>query len=154
MDTFAFTADQEHLLVHLLDVVIPPRTDRQLPGAGALGLIDGIARTVQETLLVRPVVEYGLSALAELARKKRPAGFAALSAQEVKDMWEEFVATDQFFLPAFLFLAYSSYYRHPRVIEALGLEVRAPHPKGYAMEESDWTLLDPVRDRAGMARRR
>ena len=55
------------------------------------------------------------------------------------------MATDQFFLPAFLFLVYSTYYQHPRVVEALGLEARAPHPKGHVVEETDWTLLDPVR---------
>jgi hypothetical protein len=147
MDAFTFSDDEEHLLVRLLDLIVPPDGDRGLPGAGALGLTGGIARTVQQTPMVRPVVEYGLSALAELAGKRRPTGFAALSADEVKEVWEEFTATDQFFLPAFLFLVYSSYYQHPRVVEALGLEARAPHPKGYTVEESDWTLLDPVRRR-------
>ena len=145
-DAYTFSADEEHMLMHLLDV-IPPNGDRELPGAGALGLTNSIARTVQQTPMVRPVVEYGLSTLAELARKRKPAGFAGLSAQEAKEVWEEFAATDQFFLPAFLFLVYSSYYQHPRVVEALGLEARAPHPKGHTMEESDWTLLDPVRER-------
>jgi len=149
-----FSADEEHVLLRLLDVIVPPDGDRGLPGAGALGLTTSIARTVQQTPMVRPVVEYGLSTLADLARKTQPAGFAGLSAQEAKEVWEEFAATDQFFLPAFLFLVYSSYYQHPRVVEALGLEARAPHPRGHAMEESDWTLLDPVRDRAAMARAR
>ena len=146
-DAYRFSADEQHMLMHLLDVIIPPNGDRELPGAGALGLTNSIARTVQQTPMVRPVVEYGLSTLAELARKRKPAGFAGLSAQEAKEVWEEFAATDQFFLPAFLFLVYSSYYQHPRVVEALGLEARAPHPKGHTMEESDWTLLDPVRER-------
>jgi len=150
-DVFTFSADEEHVLMHLLDVIIPP--NGELPGAGALGLTPGIARTVQQTPMVRPVVEYGLSALAELARTKTPAGFAGLSARETKEVWEEFAATDQFFLPAFLFLVYSSYYQHPRVVEALGLEARAPHPKGHAMEESDWSLLDPVRGRTAGVRR-
>ena len=150
MDAFTFSADEEQVLMHLLHVIIPPDGDRGLPGAGALGLTASIARAVQQMPMLRPVVEYGLSALAELARKRTPTGFAALSADEAKDVWEEFAATDQFFPPACLFLVYSSYYQHPRVVQALGLEARAPHPKGHTMEESDWTLLDPVRGRTAM----
>ena len=34
-----------------------------------------------------------------------------------------------------------------RVVAALGLEPRPPHPKGYEMGTDDLTLLDPVRRR-------
>ncbi len=146
-DDVAFSAEEESVLVRLLDVIIPPDSERRLPGAGSLGLTASIARTAERTPMVRPVLEYGLSALADLARKRTPAGFAALSAVEAKEVWEQFAATDEFFTPAFLFLVYASYYQHPRVVETLGLESRAPHPKGYTVEESDWTLLDPVRRR-------
>jgi hypothetical protein len=39
------------------------------------------------------------------------------------------------------------------VLRSLGLELRAPFPKGYALEQGDWSLLDPVRARAGTLRR-
>jgi hypothetical protein len=39
------------------------------------------------------------------------------------------------------------YYRDDRVLEALGLEARAPYPKGYTVEQGDWSLLDAVRGR-------
>ena len=45
------------------------------------------------------------------------------------------------------------YYRDDRVLRSLGLELRAPFPKGYALEQGDWALLDPVRARAGTLRR-
>jgi hypothetical protein len=151
-DPFAFSAAEECLLARLLDEIIPPSSERRLPGAGALGLTPRIARTVEQTPMLRPVMEYGLAALADLARKRHPSGFAALSQQETKEIWEEFAATDQFFQPAFLFLVYSSYYQDARVVEALGLEARPPHPKGYPMEADDLTLLDPVRRRAKMYR--
>jgi len=31
---------------------------------------------------------------------------------------------------------------------ALGLEARPPFPKGYVLEQGDWSLLDAVRKRA------
>ena len=42
----------------------------------------------------------------------------------------------------------SAYYRDDRVLLALGLEARAPFPKGHALEQGDWSLLDAVRKRA------
>jgi hypothetical protein len=151
-EPLTFSPDQETLLEGLLDAIIPPSRDRRLPGAGELGLTDHIARTVGQTPMLRPVVEYGLSALAELAGKRSPHGWTALSREERTQVLEEFAATDQFFLPAFLFLVYSGYYQHERVVEALGLEARAPHPTGYTMEAIDLTLLDAVRRRGKMYR--
>ena len=41
-----------------------------------------------------------------------------------------------------------AYYRDDRVLLAIGHEARAPFPKGYDVEQGDWSLLDPVRRRA------
>jgi hypothetical protein len=45
------------------------------------------------------------------------------------------------------------YYRDDRVVRSLGLEPRPPYPKGHALEDGDWSLLDPVRGRPPMWRR-
>ena len=39
------------------------------------------------------------------------------------------------------------YYRDDRVVRSLGLEPRPPFPKGHTLEQGDWSLLDPVRQR-------
>lgn len=44
------------------------------------------------------------------------------------------------------------YYRDDRVMRALGLEARAPYPRGHVLEQGDWALLDAVRDRPRMWR--
>jgi hypothetical protein len=44
------------------------------------------------------------------------------------------------------------YYRDDRVLVALGLEARAPFPKGYTVEQGDWSLLDVVRERPALWR--
>jgi hypothetical protein len=44
------------------------------------------------------------------------------------------------------------YYRDDRVVLSLGLEPRAPFPKGHTLEQGDWSLLDPVRTRPKMWR--
>jgi hypothetical protein len=40
-----------------------------------------------------------------------------------------------------------AYYRDDRVLRSLGREARPPFPKGHAMPESDWSLLEPVKAR-------
>jgi hypothetical protein len=45
------------------------------------------------------------------------------------------------------------YYRDDRVLRSLGLELRAPFPIGYTLEEGDWSLLDPVKARPPTLRR-
>lgn len=44
------------------------------------------------------------------------------------------------------------YYRDDRVVRSLGLEPRAPFPKGHTLEQGDWSLVDPVRKRPKMWR--
>ena len=45
------------------------------------------------------------------------------------------------------------YYRDDRVLRSLGLELRAPFPKGYTLEQGDWSMLDPVKARPSTLRR-
>ncbi|KAJ53963.1 hypothetical protein ACMU_04860 [Actibacterium mucosum KCTC 23349] len=37
------------------------------------------------------------------------------------------------------------YYRNDAVMASLGMEARAPFPKGFEVEEHNWSILDPVR---------
>lgn len=37
------------------------------------------------------------------------------------------------------------YYRDDRVMKSLGMEPRPPFPRGFEVEQGDWSLLDPVR---------
>jgi hypothetical protein len=45
------------------------------------------------------------------------------------------------------------YYRDDRVLRSLGLELRPPFPKGYTLEQGNWSLLEPVKARPSMWRR-
>lgn len=37
------------------------------------------------------------------------------------------------------------YYGSDRVVQALGLDVGPSHPRGYGIDETNWTLLDPIK---------
>ncbi len=51
------------------------------------------------------------------------------------------------FLRFFETCVVTCYYRDPRVQRSLGMPGRAPFPGGYFIEPSNWSLLDPVRQR-------
>ena len=46
-----------------------------------------------------------------------------------------------------------SYYQDPRVLTAHGQSARPPFPLGHDVESGDWSLLDPVKQRAPLYRR-
>jgi len=49
-------------------------------------------------------------------------------------------------------LVLRTYYRDDRVLRSLGMEARPPFPKGFEVEEGDWSLLEPVRARGAVYR--
>jgi hypothetical protein len=145
--TPSLSADERRVLASVLDEIIPPSDDGKLPGAGQIGLIDYIDAALQKTPELRSMIARGLSELDTLARDRKARGFAALSREDKLQLLNEW----GFVLPL-TFHAYTGYYQQARVVEALGLEARPPHPKGYHMEPNDLTLLDAVRRRPKLYR--
>ena len=147
-----FSPDEAHVLSAVLDEIVPPRADGALPGAGALGLIARIETAVRESPDLRPAISQGLDEIEERARGRGAASFPELARDARLEVLNELASSAPAFLPALIFQTYVGYYEHPRVMEALGLEARPPHPKGYAMDPGDFSLLDPVRERPKMYR--
>jgi len=50
-------------------------------------------------------------------------------------------------LAPFVSLVMQCYYRDDRVMQALGMEARAPFPLGYEVPEGDWSMLELVQAR-------
>jgi len=138
-----FTADEQRTLASVLDELIPPSDDGRFPGAGELGLAGYVEEVLRTTTNLRSMITQGLSDLDNLARTRNAPGFAALAREDKVQLLNE-----QAFVLPLTFHAYAGYYQNARVLEALGLEARPPHPKGYEMEPNDLTLLDAVRRRS------
>jgi hypothetical protein len=94
----------------------------------------------------------GIAAADELARKRGAASYATLPAGERGAVLSEVAASDGGFVPSLMFVAFTTYYVEERVIEALELEARPPHPKGFEMGANDPSLLEPVRRRGKLYR--
>jgi hypothetical protein len=150
--TVGFTTEERETLRAVLDEIIPPGGTGTLPGAGEAGLAAYMERTVRETPAVRPAIVQGVAAAAALARRRGGASFAALAGAERCEVLRELESSEPAFIPTLMFYTYAGYYQDARVLRALGLEARPPHPQGHEIEPNDLTLLDPVRRRAKLYR--
>jgi hypothetical protein len=148
----SFSPAESRALASVLDRIVPPNDDGRLPGAGEIGIAGHIEEVARATPGLAPVIAQGLSALDDLAGRRGAADFAALPGPEQSELLRELTAAQPGFLPVLIFHTYSSYYQHARVVEALGLEARPPHPDGYELEPGDFGGLDRVRARSRLYR--
>ena len=146
--TSALDSGQRSLLAALLDELVPPRAEVDLPGAGALGLAEAVARAAAERPGLAPVLTDALGRLTALVQGRGASSLSELAPDARRAALEELAAQAPGCLPALCFLTYAEYYRDPRVLEALGHPPRAPYPLGYEVPPTDFSLLDPVRRRA------
>lgn len=139
----AFDVAQRTALAGVLDAIVPRSPDARLPGAGELGL----AGAIEESLgAMRPFVARSLDALDALARERSGSAFASLAPAAREEVLNAHALSDPGFLGGLVFQTYCAYYQHPRVIAALGLAARPPHPEGYPLDQPDLEpLLAPVR---------
>ena len=101
---------------------------------------------------LRRFLVQGLGAVREEVQRRGFEHLATLSPGDRREALDSVATSQPAFLPGLIFQTYAGYYQHPAVLEGLGLEPRPPHPKGYVLEPSDASLLDPVRARPGLYR--
>src|SRR5262245_46031715 len=144
--------EERQTLSHALDQIIPPDRDRGRPGAGELGLAAYVDAALDAMPVVKEMVVQSLAALDDLARRRSGCCLDDLPPEERTAILDQLAASEHAFPPVLVLHTYAGYYQHPRVLEALGLEPRPPHPVGYATIEGDLPLLDTVRRRARLYR--
>lgn len=147
--TGALNAAERDAFKALLDEVVPPCPERNLPGAGEAGLAAEIDAEVPD---LRPTVRQGLASLDQKSRACGAECFAALARPDRIATLTELAHDNPGFLPGIVYHTYVRYYRHPRVLEALGLEARPPFPLGYEMEPLAPERLAAVRARPAFYR--
>jgi hypothetical protein len=145
--------DERHALDLVLDEIIPASPDGRLPGAGQLGVARYVDAALRPTPPLHRMIAEGLAALDAIALRRVGQCFTALPHAARVAALDELAANEHAFPPFLILHAYAGYYQQPRVLAALGLEPRPPHPAGYATVESDLpSLLAPVRRRGRLYR--
>jgi hypothetical protein len=140
------TSAQRDDLCTIAAMIIPASEEYKVPGADDPAIqADMLATLGRDTALVREA----LNRLAHLAGKR----LAELDPARRETVAEEFRASGGAAAATLVRVVLQCYYRDDRVLRSLGLELRAPFPKGYALEQGDWSVLDPVKARPPNLRR-
>ncbi|MCP4616045.1 MAG: hypothetical protein GY844_06375 [Bradyrhizobium sp.] len=127
-------------------MIIPASDEYKVPGADDAVIQADMLKTLgRDTGHVAKALDH----LARLAGQP----LAALDAARREAVAQEFRATGGGAAATLVRVVLQCYYRDDRVLRSLGLELRAPFPKGYVLEDGDWSLLDPVKARPPSLRR-
>ncbi|WFU79025.1 hypothetical protein QA645_31520 [Bradyrhizobium sp. CIAT3101] len=140
------TRAQRDDLRAIAGMIVPASDEYKVPGAddGAIQA-DILATLGRDTRLVIAALDH----LARLAGGQ----LAELDAAKRDAVAQEFRKDGGAAAATLVRVVLQCYYRDDRVLRSLGLELRAPFPKGYVLPDGDWSLLDPVKARAGTLRR-
>jgi hypothetical protein len=126
--------------------MIPASARYGVPGADDDAIFADIVRSLERD---HDDVVRALRRLAELAG----APLAGLPREQRLEVANRLRTEGGLALAALTRVILLCYYRDDRVMTSLGQEPRPPFPKGHAVEQGDWSLLDPVKKRAPFYRR-
>ena len=140
------TPAQRDDLRTIAGMIVPASAEFDVPGADDPAIqADMVATLGRDASLVREALDL----LARLAGSS-VAGLEPAQREAVaRELWAKGGAA----VTTLTRVVLQCYYRDDRVVRSLGLEPRAPYPKGHVLEEGDWSLLDPVRTRPPLWRR-
>ncbi|MBR1250201.1 hypothetical protein JQ609_25165 [Bradyrhizobium sp. AUGA SZCCT0169] len=127
-------------------MIVPASDEYKVPGADDPAIqADMLATLGRDTALVAQALDH----LAQLADKP----LADLDPVRRDAVAQEFRASGGAAAATLVRVVLQCYYRDDRVLRSLGLELRAPFPQGYTLEQGDWSLLDPVKAKPPNLRR-
>lgn len=140
------TGAQRDDLRTIAAMIVPASDEYQVPGADDPAIQADILATLgRDTRLVTAALDL----LARLAG--RP--LAELDGARRDAVAQEFRKDGGAAAATLIRVVLQCYYRDDRVLRSLGLELRAPFPRGHVLPDGDWSLLDPVKARSGTLRR-
>jgi len=144
--TNELTSAQRDDLRIVAAMIVPASDEYKVPGADDPAVqADMLATLGRDTALVAQALDH----LARLAGKP----LAELDPARRDAVAQEFRASGGAAAATLVRVVLQCYYRDDRVLRSLGLELRAPFPQGYTLEQGDWSLLDPVKARPPNLRR-
>ena len=139
------SVDDQRSLRCLVALMIPASAQHAVPGADDELIFADILASL------RPHASLARDAMAQLQALSQ-ACFADLAAAQQSALAQRFRSERRSLATLLVSVTVQCYYRDDRVMRSLDMEVRPPFPKGFEVEQGDWSLLDPVRQRPKMYR--
>ena len=146
-----FTAPERETLAAAMDEIIPAADD--MPGAGTMGCLDYLERTVAQLPGLAEQFRTGLATLDAESRGKLQQPFANLPRTgrvEILSAMERNLAPD--FFRTLRDFVYEAYYTRPEIWQRLGYESHLTDHAGPIMEPFDEAVLAQVRARGKLYR--
>jgi hypothetical protein len=144
-DTTELTPAELGDLRRLAGLMVPVAAEYCVPGADDEAIFADIVRSLGRD---RNAVRKALAMLREMAA----GDLSSLDAARAQAMAMALFDQGGSDMTALGRAVLQCYYSDDRVLMALGLEPRSPFPKGHAVDQGDWSLLDTVRRRPSMWR--
>ena len=142
--TTAFPDAETRALSDIAGTMIPADAALKVPGADDPVIMADIVKSLGRDLA-------DVRAAVTAIGAKANGAFASMNVDSREKLLTEYIASGGA-ASTLARVILSAYYRDDRVLISLGMEPRAPFPKGHVLEQGDWSLLDPVRARPRMWR--
>ena len=137
-----FDAAQKELVAFVAAAMIPADASRNMPAADHPHILRDILQTAVAAELAA-ICAY----VNRLAHNVLGCDFAQANFDQKNELANNLAGSNAPEVRGFVSLVVQCYFRDDRVLGALGLEVRAPFPKGYDVPTGEWDLLETVKRR-------
>ena len=140
-----YSSQEVDVLRRLFDKIIPASADKRFPSAADPQVFEDFLASSER---FRELISKAILLLQEFSGSD----YCQLSEVDADRVTEQFYANRTGAVTTLLSLLTQCYYRDARVLDAIGLEPRAPYPGGFEVENGDWGLLEPVKSRGPIYR--
>ena len=140
-----YSSEEVDVLKRLFDKIIPASADERFPSAADSQIFEDFLASSQQ---FRELISKAILLLQEFSGSD----YCQLSEVDADRVTQQFYANRTGPVTTLLSLLTQCYFRDDRVLEAIGLEPRAPYPGGFEVEDGDWGLLEPVKSRGPIYR--
>lgn len=144
-DVAELSGSEHETLRAIAGHIIPSDGTLGVPGADDAVIFADIVRTVHRD---EAALRAAIAAVTALAGD----GFASLPGDQQAPILQRFRAENPRLAQACETVVARCYYRDPRVMRSIGMEIRPPFPLGFEVEQGDWDMLEPVRRRGKIYR--
>ena len=148
-ETKLLSQEQNHILLTILDMIVPEDSSRSKPSAAEVDVLKFICE-YEPGYIETLIQEIALVANESVKTFGNP--FSSLDTATRDELISKLRSDDPFFLRGLAIWTVTCYYQDYRVMHAIDLPARAPYPLGYDVDSGDLSLLDPVKTRGKIYR--
>lgn len=139
-----FNDAERETLKKVVGRIIPPSQDHGIPGADVTEIFMQILEKARQ---YEAILTTGIAKLDQQSIERFETPFASADFTDQDILLKGLKSSREGFGSILTSITVQAYYQNARVLESLNLEPRPPFPKGHELEQGDWTLLDPVRNK-------